>query len=109
MGRHGGHLYRELNKAFAHLVFTPQEIEWMGIKQEFCNKYYLPVLTHEAWFRACKMKKITEEIVKTPVEQFFRRPEIMARLPLQAFGGHFPEWQMSQTFNDYYISLEDAY
>jgi SAM-dependent methyltransferase len=32
--RHGGHLYQKLNKAFAHLIFTPEEFAELGIFPE---------------------------------------------------------------------------
>ena len=109
MSRHGGHLYRTLNKAWVHLVFTEEEIRLMGIEPEYCYKYYLPLLTHKAWFESCNMKRVKEDVIKSVVEPFFKKPEIKCRLPLSEFKGEFPEWQMSQTFNDYHLSVKDAF
>jgi 2-polyprenyl-3-methyl-5-hydroxy-6-metoxy-1,4-benzoquinol methylase len=33
-GRHGGHLYRKLNKAFAHFLLTDDELMTLGVEQD---------------------------------------------------------------------------
>lgn len=105
MSRHGGHLYRKLNKAWAHLVFTEQELALMGIDLEYVHKYYTPLITQHSWIKKQGFKIISEDIVKTVVEPFFKKQEIKSRLPLDKYQGQFPEWQMSQVFNDYVVQV----
>ena len=40
------------------------------------------------------------------VEPFFKKEEIKLRLTLDKYLGQFPEWQMSQVFNDYVVQVE---
>jgi 2-polyprenyl-3-methyl-5-hydroxy-6-metoxy-1,4-benzoquinol methylase len=103
MSRHGGHLYRQLNKAYIHLVFTPEELKLMGLELPNLQKYYFPINTHQGWFKEAGFEVVSHEPVKTSVERFFHRPKIVKRLPLDQFKGEFPEWQMSQSFNDYVL------
>lgn len=106
MSRHGNHLYRQLNKAYIQLVFTKEELTLMGLKPEPTLQYYLPVIMQKRWFQESGFDVKSESIIKCHVEEFFKRPEIMNRLPLNVFKGQFPEWQMSQVFNDYVIKLK---
>lgn len=108
MSRHGGHLYQKLNKAWAHLIFTSAEIRLMGFEPEYIYKTYFPLATHEGWFKSLNIKVESHDIVKTVVEPFFKRPEFNSRLPYRLFSGKFPEWQMSQVFNDYYLSTQNC-
>jgi 2-polyprenyl-3-methyl-5-hydroxy-6-metoxy-1,4-benzoquinol methylase len=108
MSRHGGHLYQKLNKAWAHLIFTQQELRLMGLEPENIYKTYYPLATQGGWFKSLAMKIESSDIVKTVVEPFFKKPEFSQRLPYRIFNGQFPEWQMSQVFVDYYISTENC-
>lgn len=104
MSRHGGHIYRQLNKAWAHLVFTKEELSLMGIDLPFIYKVYTPVRTQSLWFQVFNMTIYKSDIVKSIVEDFFKKPEICSRLPLDRFNGKMPEMQMGQSFNDYFLS-----
>lgn len=105
MSRHGSHLYQQINKAWIHLVFTEEELNLMGLKIPETKKIYLPLATQEDWFKQSGFKVINSDIIKCQVETFFRRPLILNRLPLNQFKGEFPEWQMSQSFNDYILKV----
>jgi 2-polyprenyl-3-methyl-5-hydroxy-6-metoxy-1,4-benzoquinol methylase len=106
IGRHGGHLYKDLNKAWAHLVFTEEELKLMGITLQNVNKCFHPLLEQKKLFASTGFKIINSDTIKSTVEKFFRRPKIMKRLPLNKFKFEFPEWQMSQSFNDYVVQLD---
>jgi 2-polyprenyl-3-methyl-5-hydroxy-6-metoxy-1,4-benzoquinol methylase len=101
MSRHGSHLYRQVNKAYIHLVFTQQELQQMGLIIEPTLQYLAPILTQKKWFENAGFEVTSECVVECAVESFFRRAEIEKRLP--KINGSFPEWQMSQAFNDYII------
>ena len=107
IGRHGGHLYKDLNKAWAHLVFTEEELKLMGIKLQNVNKCFRPLSVQKKLFDETGFEIVTSDTIKSTVEKFFRRPKIMKRLPLDKFNFEFPEWQMAQSFNDYVVKLNN--
>lgn len=106
MSRHATHLYRHLNKAWIHLIFTPEELEKMGLKSEFVYPYFYPIDQQNKWIKSIGFKVEKSEISKTIVEPFFSYPKIMERLPLNKFDNKLPIWQMSQSFNDYWLIPE---
>lgn len=103
MSRHGGHLYKTLNKAYLHLFFTNQELSLMGLKADIVQKYYFPIDTHKKWFKESGLTVKSEDIIGSIVDNFFKRDELKSRIPVEF--SEFPEWQMSQSFNDYILSL----
>lgn len=108
MSRHGGHIYRELNKAWSHLIFTKEELALMGIDLPYSYKVFTPVKTQSLWFQVFNLHIEKSDIVKTVVEDFFKKPELCDRLPLDRFKGNFPELQMAQSFNDYFLHAQFA-
>jgi 2-polyprenyl-3-methyl-5-hydroxy-6-metoxy-1,4-benzoquinol methylase len=100
MGRHGGHLYKSINKAWIQLVFTEDELDKMGCTLPYLQKYYFPLVTQKKWIEEGGFKVQSEDIIKSNVEQFFKKIEIVSRLPMENFK-EFPTWQMSQLFVDY--------
>lgn len=103
IGRHAGHLYNQMNKAWIHVVFTEEELEKMGLKPDVVQKVTAPINQQRKWFAQAGLKVANEEVVGGYVEDFFRKPIVAKRLP--KVGGGFPEFQMSQTFNDYLLTL----
>jgi 2-polyprenyl-3-methyl-5-hydroxy-6-metoxy-1,4-benzoquinol methylase len=103
MSRHGAHLYKKLNKAWIQVFFTEEELIKLNLNPEITQKYFFPVNTQKSWFKQTEFKLISEDIIKTSIEPFFKRKELMARIP-KVFN-EFPEWQMSQTFNDYVLKI----
>ena len=104
MSRHGGHLYRQINKAWVHVFFTEEELHKMGVKTEFVQKYYFPIDHQEGWFKKANLKIVHADSTRTSIEPFFRRPELVKRIPIE-YQNNFPEWQMSQVYNDYVLKL----
>ena len=106
MSRHGGHLYEKINKAWMQLVFTEEELKNMGYNMPFMQKIYHPLGVYNSWFDNSNFRIIKSSIIKSGVESFFRRSKIMSRLPIDKFRGNFPDFQMSQCFDDYILSLK---
>ena len=104
MSRHGAHLYKQLNKAWLHVFFTEEELVKMGLKMEFTQKYVFPIAKQTSWFNEVGLKTHGSDVIKTAVEPFFRQPALVARYPAE-FKGQFPEFQMSQVFNDYKLGI----
>jgi len=79
--RHGGHLYKQLNKAYSHMVFTSEELASMqcvvdnGIKIAHPSKEYKS-LFEQAGLKILQQDVITEEMDKV----LFNDPIIRKRL-----------------------------
>ena len=46
-GRHGGHLYHTINKAFVHLIFTEEELERLGYEVDATQRVISPQVTYQ--------------------------------------------------------------
>lgn len=105
-GRHGAHLYKKINKAFAHVVFTEEELMKMGHKpEEFVHEISRPLMTYRQYFGDAGFAVRYENVDRYNVEPFFRnnvtvRNRIMQRLGLK----DFPVHQLEQSFVDYVLT-----
>lgn len=106
-GRHGGHLYRKINKAFAHLVFTDEELSEMGVEVEHNNKVLRPLNSYTRAIEAAGLVKASEpEVDSQEVEDFFRETSVVSdrilrNWGLKEWGQDPPQFQMSQCFVDW--------
>lgn len=112
--RHGTHLYHQINKAFAHMVFTKDELETLGYKQDEVRKVMTPLMTYERLFKSAGLK-ITNgpHQIKEGVEQFFiNNPAIANRIKEHyknsdredlRNGTRFPSGPMEIQFIDYIL------
>ena len=60
-GRHGTHMW-DLNKAFAHVVFTEEELEKIGYKGIYTVKVTNPSITYKQWIEAAGFKITFEKV-----------------------------------------------
>lgn len=108
-GRHGGHAYRKLNKAFVHLVLEDIELASLGVEVEHNMKVTKPLQEYSDAIKASGLRQASEpEIDSQEVEGFFRDNEIVARRilrrwSLNEWGDSPPAFQMSQCFIDYVL------
>lgn len=108
-GRHGGHAYRVANKAFAHLVFSKDELSFFGIKSEFNIKSFSPIETYNKFIEEAGLQRDSEPETDThEVEDFFTQNPLVKSRILKAFGisewlPERPVFQMSQSFVDYVL------
>lgn len=105
MSRHGGHLYKKLNKAYLQLFFSAEELQMMGLVPETTQKYFFPILTQKEWFDQAGFVVTRENVIQSHVEDFFRQKQMSDRLP-NLWQNQYPEWQMSQAFNDYNLKIK---
>lgn len=111
-GRHASHLYKEINKAFIHLVFTEEELDEMVLeKQESkkpSNPALLPLWTYEQLFKN-KFTIISHDIDRDEIEPFFKNNQLVKSRIMNNFTdkniGDFPEFQMGQSFIDYKLKI----
>lgn len=106
-GRHGGHLYRQMNKAFVHVVFTDSELKKLGLKyEEKINKVIRPILDYKLTFiKEAGLKVVSEDIENQDVENFFKKNKLVSERLKKAIDSEiFPEFQMKQCFHDYVLT-----
>lgn len=104
--RHGGHLYKQMNKAFIHFIFNEEELNELGLKADIVQKTYFPIKDNNKWFSGVGFNVISQDTISGTVEQFFKDTQIILnKLPLNFYKNNFPDWQMSQLFNDYILKL----
>lgn len=108
-GRHGGHYYRQINKAFVHLVFTEAELEQMNYKlEEKNNKILFPILQYNQIINNASLKKIKEEVEKQELEDFFQQNELVKNRIINYykqnnFNDNFPKFQTEMCFLDFVL------
>lgn len=111
--RHGTHLYKTLNRAYLHLVFTPDELYAMGLKEMATQPALAPLSFYRHLFRETGFTVVKEETVTQPVELFFtRNPALLRRIKEKwrtstneelATGVRFPREIMEIQFVDYML------
>jgi 2-polyprenyl-3-methyl-5-hydroxy-6-metoxy-1,4-benzoquinol methylase len=77
--RHGTHLYRQLNKAYLHLVFTEPELYGLGLIPEKVNPLIDPINTYKEWFAEAGLKIVREEAISQDIETFFTTQPVLLR------------------------------
>lgn len=108
-GRHGGHAYRKINKAFVHLAFSEEELNHLGVKVENNRKILFPISTYnKAIDDAGLVRESEPEIDTQEVESFFEenplvKSRILATFGLNEWTSEKPVFQMSQCFLDYVL------
>ena len=103
MSRHGTHLYRQLNKAFLHLVFNETEMTELIENPEPLPtyRYYFPIKTYTDQINQSGLVIKSDFRTTTPVEGIFERREILDRIFENTPYKHFPKIQMEVDFVDY--------
>jgi len=109
-GRHGGHAYRKINKAFVHLVLTEEELTSLGLELDPNQKVMYPLAAYSKAIEDASLLKDSEpEIDTQEVESFFSEDALVKSRILKAFAisqwgeDGKPSFQMSQCFIDYVL------
>jgi len=117
-GRHGGHLYQQINKAFVHLVFNESELLEMGINSDksiknkvIKNKVIYPIATYDKNIADAGLIKVSMKIDEQNPEGFFSKNSLVAsriKMALPEKGGTkkrevFPNFQLKQSFLDFVL------
>lgn len=107
MSRHGAHQCRTVNKGWLQIFFTKDELASMDVDTGDLSQYYFPVIVQTGWFKSLGLKVQASEIVKSDLP-----PIIQNDLWPRIIGKHhktFPFWQLSQSYNDYWITLPESF
>jgi SAM-dependent methyltransferase len=108
-GRHGGHAYKKINKAFIHLVFEEKELSELGVVLDHNRKILRPINTYNKAIEDAGLKRSEPEVDTQEVEAFFEenplvRNRILKSLGLTTWTSDAPAFQMSQCFLDYVLT-----
>jgi 2-polyprenyl-3-methyl-5-hydroxy-6-metoxy-1,4-benzoquinol methylase len=107
-GRHGGHLYQQLNKAFVHVIFSEEELARLNMKPEKIRRTTQPFVEYEKLFKATKLSLKSQIPIRNTVEDFFKDEPIVSsrveKLYKIATTAQWPDFQLSQTFIDYHLT-----
>lgn len=100
--RHGTHMWK-LNKEYAHLVFTEEELEQLGYKGIYTVKVTDPNGTYAEWIRAAGLRITYDNIISESATMFFENnPDIKARLmSITNYIGNIPYNLMEQVWHDF--------
>lgn len=109
-GRHGGHIYKKINKAFVHLVFAEDELRELGVENfDYNHKILYPIKSYAEIFEKAGFDKKNQEVDTQEVESFFGsnnlvKSRIMNSFGINSWGEDPPRFQMSQCFLDFTLT-----
>lgn len=105
--RHATHLYHEMNKAYLHLVFTPEELKQVvpsSSHEETNNGPKFPIMGYNNYIKEVGLKVVNRRDLTEKVESFFKIPKIADRICKTLGSDSFPDFQMSLQFIDFVLS-----
>jgi 2-polyprenyl-3-methyl-5-hydroxy-6-metoxy-1,4-benzoquinol methylase len=107
VSRHGTHLYHDINKAYIHLVFTPDELKELIPTSKYSEPSIgvtAPIMTYDSFINGSGLKILNKRDITEKVEPFFKIPKIAERIMKNLQKNNFPEFQMSLQFIDYVLA-----
>lgn len=103
-GRHGGHLYKKLNKAFVHLFLTKEEFDSYNVDVK--QKVIYPRKTYQSWIDEAEFKTVSCNVERAPIESFFvSDPELVGKFGDLWNKKGLPRDQLEQCFVDYVLKV----
>jgi 2-polyprenyl-3-methyl-5-hydroxy-6-metoxy-1,4-benzoquinol methylase len=100
--RHGGHLYKNINKAYVHLILNEQEkTKYIKEKITYTEPYAMPLTIYREAAKISNFIIEYEENNTSKVEEFFFKTEISQRITKNLGVTTFPLSQMSLQFVDH--------
>ena len=111
--RHGTHIYKKLNKAFVHIIFSEDELAKFDIDPLPTKRILDPLGNYQEILKSTNLEIVTEKITTTPVEMLFSlEPAIVRRIKNlwiedgnnpYADGINFPREILEMDFVDYVL------
>ncbi len=81
ISRHGTHLYQQgLNRAFAHVIFSDEQLIAAGYNQMPTRKIVHPMMIYKNWIDKAKLRIVKEDKIQEPVEDYFLKNDLMKKL-----------------------------
>lgn len=106
VSRHATHLYHELNKAYVHLVFSPEELKQLVPDSKYAEEstgVTHPIATYNNYIETAGLKVTNRRDITEKIEPFFKIPKIAERIMKHTEFESFPEFQLSIMFIDYVL------
>jgi len=108
-GRHGGHYYQQINKAFVNVVFDKKELTKLEYSaDEYVTEIKYPQYHYTHWITKSGFRPDKPIILPSTIERFFEKtPQIRKRVmalyadPMKK--SRWPNFQLSQAFLDYVL------
>ena len=66
--RHGGHLYKDFNKAFAHLLLSSDELASMNLQVACNQKIVSPLREYRSMFEKANLQVVKQEIIQESMD-----------------------------------------
>jgi 2-polyprenyl-3-methyl-5-hydroxy-6-metoxy-1,4-benzoquinol methylase len=107
ISKHGTHLYHEINKAYIHLVFTPDELKQIVPHSKYEEESIgvtRPLMSYDKFIKDADLNIATRRDISSKVEAFFKIPKLAARIMKNTNFSEFPEFQMGMDFLDYVLT-----
>lgn len=103
LSRHGAHTYYKLNKAYAHLFLSDEELA--AVTEEKIEKVVRPLKYYEEIISNSGLKISKTDIINRPLEPFFKTPQILEQLmKITNNTAKWVETVLSFEFVDYQLS-----
>lgn len=84
--KHGGHLYDKVNKAFVHLVYTPDELASLGYTLDHNLKITRPMAAYDSFFEKNGLEIINRKVQSERVEEYVGE-SLMSRIKKVTWNG----------------------
>lgn len=107
VSRHGTHLYHSLNKAYAHIIFTEEELSGIIPQPKFVEpsrQIIRPIATYDQYIKLANLVTLNRREITEKPEPFFRLPTLEKRICQRTKMPNFPEYQMGVQFVDYVLT-----
>lgn len=105
ISKHGGHLYNKVNKAYAHLVLSRDEMIKLG--HDFKNyptvRVTMPIRTYNKYIEDAQLKIVSQSVVNEQAEKMFLSGDFGHRIKTNLGMRNIPIPQMGMQFLDYTI------
>jgi|LakMenE01Jun11ns_1017448.scaffolds.fasta_scaffold9956826_12 2-polyprenyl-3-methyl-5-hydroxy-6-metoxy-1,4-benzoquinol methylase len=106
IGRHGGHAYTKVNKSYAHLALTKEELIALGcdLKNYPTLKVLTPIMTYNKFIVSSGLKIIDQKTISEPAEKFFLEGDVGNKIKVNLNIKNLLIPQMSIQFCDYTLT-----
>ena len=111
--RHASHLYKCFNKAYAHLIFTEEELQNMGCFNKFTQRVIHPVNYYEKLFKGAGFHIKSRSIIRELIPPIIMNNKLIRNRIINHWAGShedklrtgkkFPKDQLEQQFHDYVL------
>lgn len=107
--KHGSHLYKQINKAFIHLVLTEDELKELNYIPQPTGRVLKPLETYNKLFSDSGFSILNKKEERMDLNPFFKENKKIASRIKKTFENKvndFPQFQLEFCFIDYTVKLK---